>query len=79
MSRVPGRGYLDHENHEGSRKTRNRLGGGRAAMEQAALGGNANPAPALPGVSLERLLAQVTENNLHCEVNTGSAVGGEIW
>jgi antitoxin MazE len=32
-----------------------------------------------PGVSLEHLLAQVTESNLHCEVNTGSAVGNEIW
>ena len=32
-----------------------------------------------PGVSLELLLAQVTESNLHGEVNTGPAMGGEIW
>jgi antitoxin MazE len=32
-----------------------------------------------PAVSLEHLLAQVTESNLHGEVNTGPAMGGEIW
>ena len=32
-----------------------------------------------PVVSLEHLLAQVTESNLHGEVNTGPAMGGEIW
>ena len=34
---------------------------------------------AKPGVDLEQLLAQVTESNLHGEVNTGPAMGGEIW
>ena len=29
--------------------------------------------------SLEQLLAQVTENNLHGEVDTGPAVGDEAW
>jgi antitoxin MazE len=29
--------------------------------------------------SLERLLAQVTEENIHHEVDTGSAVGEEVW
>lgn len=28
---------------------------------------------------LERLLAEVNEDNLHDEVRTGPAVGGEIW
>jgi antitoxin MazE len=28
---------------------------------------------------LEELLAQVNESNLHGEVNTGPAVGGEVW
>jgi antitoxin MazE len=28
---------------------------------------------------LEAMLAQVTENNLHSEVNLGPAVGKEIW
>jgi len=32
-----------------------------------------------PKFNLKKLLAQVTEENLHHEVNTGSAVGGEVW
>lgn len=32
-----------------------------------------------PKVSLESLLSQVTENNTHHEVDTGPAVGGEVW
>lgn len=32
-----------------------------------------------PVLNLEALLAQVTEVNLHGEVQTGSAVGGEVW
>jgi antitoxin MazE len=30
-------------------------------------------------LSLEQLLAQVTESNLHGEVDTGPAVGDEAW
>ena len=30
-------------------------------------------------LSLDKLLAQVTESNLHDEVDTGPAVGGEAW
>lgn len=30
-------------------------------------------------LSLDELLAQVTEENLHREVDTGSAVGNEMW
>jgi antitoxin MazE len=29
--------------------------------------------------SLEQLLAQVTEKNVHNEVETGPAVGSEVW
>ncbi len=29
--------------------------------------------------TLEALLAQVTAQNLHSEVDTGEAVGGEVW
>ncbi|MBI4288872.1 MAG: AbrB/MazE/SpoVT family DNA-binding domain-containing protein [Chloroflexi bacterium] len=29
--------------------------------------------------SLERLLEQVTEDNIHHEVDTGPAVGEEVW
>jgi len=32
-----------------------------------------------PKVTLEHLLAQVTEQNLHREVETGPAVGNEVW
>jgi antitoxin MazE len=32
-----------------------------------------------PELSLEHLLAQVTEDNLHREVDAGSAMGGEVW
>ena len=31
------------------------------------------------GLKLEDLLDQVTEDNLHGEVDTGPAVGGEVW
>ena len=36
------------------------------------------PVPNLE-LSLEYLLAHVTEDNLHREVDTGGAVGGEVW
>jgi antitoxin MazE len=32
-----------------------------------------------PTLSLEYLLAQVNESNLHREVDTGPAVGDEMW
>jgi antitoxin MazE len=32
-----------------------------------------------PALSLDALLAQVTTNNLHSELQTGPAVGGEAW
>lgn len=32
-----------------------------------------------PALSLEHLLAQVTEDNLHGEVDMGPATGGEVW
>ncbi len=32
-----------------------------------------------PVLTLEQLLSQVTEDNIHHEVDTGSAVGEEIW
>jgi len=34
---------------------------------------------AKPRMTLEHLLAQVTEQNLHREVETGPAVGNEVW
>jgi len=37
-------------------------------------------APVVKGkVTLEKLLAQVTDENIHREVNTGPAVGREVW
>ena len=35
--------------------------------------------PIQPTYSLEDLLAAVTEDNLHSEVETGAAVGNEVW
>ena len=32
-----------------------------------------------PTLTLEELLAQITDENLHEEVETGTAVGGETW
>jgi antitoxin MazE len=32
-----------------------------------------------PPLTLEALLQQVTPQNLHHEVDTGPAVGGEVW
>ena len=32
-----------------------------------------------PAVTLEELLKHVTPHNLHGEVDTGPAVGGEVW
>ncbi len=32
-----------------------------------------------PGPTLEQLMARVTDDNLHGEVDTGSAVGNEAW
>lgn len=32
-----------------------------------------------PALSLDTLLAQVTPDNLHSEVQTGAAIGGEAW
>lgn len=32
-----------------------------------------------PRISLEVLLAQVTDDNLHCEISTGDATGNEVW
>ncbi len=31
------------------------------------------------GISLDEMLAQVTPENLHGEIDTGSSVGKEIW
>lgn len=33
----------------------------------------------LPRLKLEDLVAQVTEENAHKEISTGSAVGNEVW
>ena len=32
-----------------------------------------------PEYTLDQLLEQVTENNLHSEVDTGPTVGNEVW
>ena len=35
--------------------------------------------PVKPSYSLEELLAQVTKDNLHQEIETGPVVGSEAW
>lgn len=49
-------------------------------VELSLVDGNLVVSP-LPQVkySLDHLLAQVTEDNVHSEVDTGPAVGGEAW
>ena len=32
-----------------------------------------------PELTLKRLLSKVSEENLHHEIDTGSAIGNEIW
>jgi antitoxin MazE len=32
-----------------------------------------------PKLTLEELLSQITAENMHEEVETGTAVGGEVW
>ena len=32
-----------------------------------------------PALDLDDLLAEITDTNIHGEVETGDAVGGEIW
>jgi antitoxin MazE len=34
---------------------------------------------AVPTYSLAQLLAKITPENLHAEVDTGEAIGGEAW
>jgi antitoxin MazE len=34
---------------------------------------------AVPTYSLTQLLAKITPENLHAEVDTGEAIGGEAW
>ena len=33
----------------------------------------------LPRLKLRDLVSQVTEENAHCEISTGKAVGNEVW
>ena len=35
--------------------------------------------PVKPSYSLQKLLAEITQDNLHQEVETGPAVGNEVW
>jgi len=49
-------------------------------VEVSILNGQLVVAPARePALSLERMLEQVTADNMHGEVVTGPAVGREVW
>ncbi len=51
-----------------------------AVVEASVLDGRLVVAPASrPKYTLEDLLAQVTDENLHGEISTGSPVGEEVW
>jgi antitoxin MazE len=42
-------------------------------------GGKLVIVPAAPEITLDQLVDQITEDNRHDEVETGRAVGNEIW
>jgi antitoxin MazE len=49
-------------------------------VEVSLVGGKLVIVPVVkPEATLKQLLAQVTEDNLHHEVDTGPAVGSEAW
>lgn len=49
-------------------------------VELSLVDGKLVVAPATsPGFALEELLAQINEDNLHGEADTGPAVGSEVW
>jgi antitoxin MazE len=50
-----------------------------AAVELSIVEGRLIIAPAKAGMDLAHLLSQVTEQNRHGEVNSGPAVGQEVW
>jgi len=51
-----------------------------SSVEMSLRNGKLIVAPAdKPKFTLKKLLARVTEENLHDEVDTGPAVGGEAW
>jgi antitoxin MazE len=37
-----------------------------------------SPARTMPG-NLDELLSKITDENIHSEIDTGPAVGGEVW
>jgi antitoxin MazE len=54
--------------------------GDESAVHLSVVNGKLVIEPAVePEVTLEQLLAQVTEDNLHDEVSTGPAMGSEAW
>ncbi|WP_250124826.1 AbrB/MazE/SpoVT family DNA-binding domain-containing protein [Chroococcidiopsis sp. CCMEE 29] len=51
-----------------------------ALVELALVNGQLVVTPiSAPSVTLDGLLAGVTAENIHAEVDTGSAVGNEVW
>lgn len=48
-------------------------------VELSLVGGRLVIAPLVETLSLEGLLAQVRDDNLHREVDTGSVMGDEAW
>lgn len=50
-----------------------------SAVELTVRGGKLIIVPAEPELTLDALVEQITEENRHGEVDTGEAVGKEIW
>jgi antitoxin MazE len=51
-----------------------------SSVEMSLTNGKLVIAPiAKPKLTLKQLLAEVTEDNLHHEMDTGPAVGNEVW
>ncbi len=50
-----------------------------ATVEISLVGDKLVLRPVKSRITLEHLLAQVTEQNVHGEVDTGPAVGREVW
>jgi antitoxin MazE len=48
-------------------------------VELSLVNGQIVIAPTRPAYDLDDLLAQITDANRHSEVNTGAAVGHEVW
>ncbi|MEA2570393.1 MAG: antitoxin MazE [Acidobacteriota bacterium] len=50
-----------------------------SAVDLTVRGGKLVIVPSAPEITLESLVAEITDANRHNETETGSAVGNEVW